>query len=519
MARQATTAGAARGAPAGRKKGVRATTTPRARKTGAAADDSRSWVLRTTLLVVVLAALRLVFNALGLVPVHFDEAQYWAYGQELAWGYFSKPPLVAFVIRLATDLGGDTLFWLRVASPFCHAVIALGVFAVGARLFGGRVGFWSAAGYSLAPGVIASSMLMSTDPVLMLAWVVALYAMVRAAEDGSLRWWAILGAAVGIGLLAKYTMIAFAAGVIGFGLVSARTRDVKGIALAAATALAVFSPNILWNVANGFATVGHVAEDADPGGGYFNPLKLVEFTGAQFGVIGPVFFLALLLAALGMRRWRGDWRLQLLAWQTYPLLFGMIGLSFVTRAQPNWAAPAYVAGTILAAHWLVEAAWLRGLRLQLAAGLVALVGLWGGAWAYATWPTELPRAADPFKKMRITIPFCSLALGTMAEEGAQVLLSNDRRRLSECMFEGGLTWDEVAIWNPKLNASNHHELVATLRPGDERPMVIAVMDGAEQMAAQFDEAYEIDAGSFRTHSDRETPYRLWFVQGFRGYRD
>ncbi|MBK0398040.1 glycosyltransferase family 39 protein [Limibaculum sp. M0105] len=512
---RAASGGGTRGSASGQGK-ARGRRASNAGKSGAA-QPVGPWRLRTFALIAALLALHLAINALALIPVHFDEAQYWAYGQELAWGYFSKPPLVGFVIRIATDLGGDTLFWLRFASPLAHALIALGIFAVGARLFDGRVGFWAAAGYSLAPGVGVSAMIMSTDPVVMVALAGGLYALVRAGETGDARWWAAVGVAFGLGMLAKYTMLAFAAGALGYGLFSARERDLRGTAIAVAVGLAVFAPNLLWNAANGFATVTHVAEDANPGRGYFNPGKLAEFTGAQLGVIGPVFFAALLLALWRLGSWRDDWRMRLLAWQCYPLLVGMIALSFVTRAQPNWAAPAYVAGSIIAARLLVDAGWWRGLKAQLAIGAAALVAVVGLALAYATMPLDLPRFADPFKKMRMSEPFCALALGAMAEEGAQVLLSNDRRRLSECMFEGGLTWDDIAVWNPLLNPQNHHELVATLRPGDSRSMLLAIHGGAENIVSAFDEAYEIDAGTFPTHSDREAPYQLWFLQGFRGY--
>ncbi|MCL5775417.1 glycosyltransferase family 39 protein [Limibaculum sp. FT325] len=517
-------AGAAKGKAGGTRapSGGRSRPAGTQRRTGGGragpAPAAGPWRLRTLALVVALMALHLAINAAGLVPVHFDEAQYWAYGQELAWGYYSKPPLVGFVIRVATDLGGDTPFWLRAASPAAHALIALGVFAIGARLFDGRVGFWAAAGYSLAPGVGVSAMIMSTDPVLMVALAGGLYALIRAGETGDPLWWAAVGLAFGLGFLAKYTMIAFAVGALGYGVFSSRGRDLRGTAIAVAVGLAVVAPNLIWNAANDFATVTHVAEDADPGRGFFNPLKLAEFTGAQLGVIGPVFFLAILAALLRAELWRGDWRMRLLAWQCFPLLLAMIALSFVTRAQPNWAAPAYVAGSVIAARLLVEGGWWRALKAQLAIGAAALAGVVALAWAYAAMPLDLPRAGDPFKKMRLAEPFCALALGAMAEEGAQVLLSDDRRRLSECMFEGALTWDDIAVWNPRLNPQNHHELVATLRPGDERGMLLAVHGGAEKIARHFEEAYEIDAGQFPTHADREIPYQLWFVQGFRGYQ-
>lgn len=475
--------------------------------------DRRPWGLWAAGVILAALVLRLGVNALGLIPVHFDEAQYWAYGQELAWGYFSKPPLVGLVIRIATDLMGETLFALRLGSVLAHAGIAGLIYLTGRRLWDGPTGFWAAVGYTAAPGVGVSAMIMSTDPVMMLAWAGALYALVRAMEGG--RWWWLVGLCLGLGTLAKYTMLVFVVGGLGYGLFASHgPRAWRGLAVAGLVALAVIAPNIWWNAANHFATVLHVAEDAAPGGGRFSLISLGEFLGAQFGVIGPVFF-----AALGVALWQrdGDWRLRLVLWQTMPLVLGMCALAFVTRAQPNWAAPAYVAGSLVAARVLLARGWLRALQAQLAIGATAMVSVLALAFAYAGPPGALPRALDPFKKMRIGAPFCDLALGAMAEEGAEVLLSDDRRRLSECMFLGALDWDQIAVWNPELTPRNHHELVATLRPGDPRPMLLAVHGGAAAIAARFEQAREIESGSFNTHSDRAVPYELWVVEGFRDY--
>ncbi len=482
-------------------------------------DANWRWGALTLALIALVALLRLAINALDLVPIHFDEGQYWAYGQELAAGHFSKPPLVGWLIQFTTSLGGDTSFALRVGSIVCHGLIAFLLFLCGTWLWDGRTGFWAAAGYTAAPGVTASAMIMSTDPVMMTGWALALYAWIRAAEGGARIWWAVLGGALGLAMLAKYTALAFAAGAVGYALFSARGRDVAGVLTAVVVGLLVFSPNIAWNIAYDFATVTHVAEDARPGGTVFNPDKLAEFLGAQIGVIGPIWFAAILIAPLGWRGWVGDWRMRLLAWQTYPLLLAMIGLSFVTRAQPNWAAPAYIAGSLIAARAVLSYDWRRGGVVQLGVGAVAAILLYGAAAAYAIKPLDLPRAADPFKKMRLAEPFCERAMAAMAEEGADVLLSNDRRRLSECMFLGGLGWEEIAVWNPDMLPNNHHELVATLNPGDERPMLLAMLDPAlaRQIAGRFEIAREIDGGAVQTHADRSFTYTLWVVQGFRGY--
>ncbi|MEL6477087.1 MAG: glycosyltransferase family 39 protein [Pseudomonadota bacterium] len=467
-------------------------------------------------MIAAFCVTRLGVNALELVPVHFDEAQYWAYGQELAWGYFSKPPLVGAVIRVTTDLLGDTLFALRLASPFAHALIAWLIFLSARLVFDGRVGFWSALAYSAAPGVGVSAMIVSTDPIMMVFWAVALYALLRAERSDGMLWWALMGLAIGLGTLAKYTMLAFLAGLALYLVVSAQRRPWRGVAIGLGVALVTMAPNLIWNWQNSFATIAHVAEDAAPGGPLFNPIKGLEFVGAQFGVIGPVVFPALILALL----WRGgraEPGRHLLAWQSVALLLPITLLAFTTRAQPNWAAPAYIAGTILAVHWLLSRDWRRVLLWGQAALGPALVGaVWALAVLHAQGP-DWPRASDPFKKMRLGEPFCDRALAAMTEEGAEVLLSNDRRRLSECMFMGGLGWDDVAMWNPDLAPSNHHQLVATLYEGDERSMLLATLGPGDALAARFETAELIDQGRFPTHSDRDGGFHLWLVSGFRGY--
>lgn len=481
--------------------------------------DARPWGLWAAAMIAVAAVLRLAVNALGLVPVHFDEAQYWAYGQELAWGHFSKPPLVGWLIALTTWWGGTTTFWLRLSAVIAHAVVAGMLFVLGRRLWNGATGFWAAAGYTLAPGVTVSAMVMSTDPVLMAFWAVALYAWFRAAEGEGRLWWAVLGAALGLSMLAKYTGIAFAAGALGYGLFSARGRDLAGAGIAAGVALLVLSPNLAWQAAHGFVTVGHVAEDAAPSGSRYDIGALAEFLGAQLGVIGPAWLAAIAAALWWRREWLDDWRMRMLAWQTFALLGAMVALAFWTRAQPNWAAPAYVAGSLLAARIVLSHGWRWAVQAQAAVGAVAAMALYAAAWAWSAAPLELPRGPDPFKKTRIGEPFCGIALGLMAEEGAEVLLSNDRRRLSECMFYGGLTWDDIVVWNPELTPGNHHELVSTLRPGDERPMLLAVMlpEAAEFIAGHFEDARRIETGTFRTHADGTYGYSVWAVQGFRDY--
>ena len=187
------------------------------------------WSAMVLAVILGALALRAGILALGLLPVHHGEALNWAYAQELDWGYFGAEPMTAWVIRAMTDLGGDSLFWLRLIGPLCHGLTAWLIFLTGRRLWDGETGFWAAAGYTAAPGVALSSMILTDDAVLMTFWAAALYAMVRAeAAERPLEariWWGVTGALTGAGILAHYSMIAFVLAALGCRLLPLSGRD------------------------------------------------------------------------------------------------------------------------------------------------------------------------------------------------------------------------------------------------------------------------------------------------------
>src|SRR5207245_10906991 len=117
------------------------------------------------------------------------EAQYSFRAQQPALGYYSKPPRVAWLIALTTAAFGDSEFAIRLAAPLLHAGAAGIVYAIGARLYDPRTGFWSALAYVTLPGVSFSAFLISTDAVLLVSWAAALYAFIGARDPVDQRWW------------------------------------------------------------------------------------------------------------------------------------------------------------------------------------------------------------------------------------------------------------------------------------------------------------------------------------------
>jgi len=307
-------------------------------------------------ILALLLAVRVAGILASPLNLYADEAQYWRWSQELAWGYYSKPPMIAWVIYVSTAVFGDTEWAVRIAAPFLHTAAAGFLFLAGRAMFSAKTGVYAALLYTLMPAVTLSSSVLSTDGVLMPFWCAGLYLAWRLRSGGGLAAAAALGAALGLGILSKYAMLYFLIGLALACLVDAPMRRAlisRGGALALLVMGLLVAPHFAWNAANDFQTVGHTVDNANLGGDLFNPENAGTFFADQLGVFGPVSFLALLAGLAGWRlKTEGTaaptrWLLCLVL----PVLVFILGQAVLSRAHANWAATAYPGASLLVAGW------------------------------------------------------------------------------------------------------------------------------------------------------------------------
>ena len=117
---------------------------------------------------------RLLVIRRGGFNLDFEEAQYWLWAQAPAWGYCTKPPMVAWLIAATTGVCGDAEPCVRLASPLLQGATAFVLGALGSEVGGSALGVWSTVIYAMLPGVALSSVLITTDVPLLLYWAVAL---------------------------------------------------------------------------------------------------------------------------------------------------------------------------------------------------------------------------------------------------------------------------------------------------------------------------------------------------------
>jgi 4-amino-4-deoxy-L-arabinose transferase-like glycosyltransferase len=332
-------------------------------------------------ILLVLTAVRLIGLRFSTADLFFDESQYWAWSRELAFGYYSKPPLLAWVIAAAERVCGSTEACIRSPAPIFYCATSLVVYAVAQYLYDSRIAFFAALSIGLATGAVFSARIISTDVPLLFFWAVALLAYVKLLNEGGTRWTILLGVSLGLGLMAKYAMIYFILGAAAAAWLDADARRLLRTPapwIALLIAAAIITPNIVWNLQHGLATFKHTGDNIQGSGVEFDPGKGFEFFASQFAVFGPIIFavlLAIIFRVPGFETNRTD---RLMLAFTVPPLALVTALGFVTRALANWAAPAFVSAMIVVVAIMVRRGQWKWIMVSLGLGVVTQIALIAG---------------------------------------------------------------------------------------------------------------------------------------------
>jgi 4-amino-4-deoxy-L-arabinose transferase-like glycosyltransferase len=432
-------------------------------------------------LLALLLAVRLIALKFNATDLFFDEAQYWNWSQEPAFGYYSKPPLIAWLIGASTAVCGMSEFCIRLPSPLVHTATAAVIYLLGARLYSAQVGFWSALAFATLPGVSFSAGIISTDVPLLFTWALALLGFVALFDTKA--WWpvALIALGLGLGLNAKYAMAYFALSVGVYVLVTPEKRAIlRDARLWTALALggAMIAPNLLWNASNKFATFAHTADNAKLGGSLLHPLKALEFLGTQFGVFGPILF-GSLIAILYRAYHQGlDARDRMLLCFTLPVIAVVTVLAFLSRAHANWAAVSYVAATVLVIATLVRDASWGWLKASLGVHL-ALLAVFALGTATAG-QIKLPANSDPLAR---TLGWRAVADATRAElakakaagKPYASVITDERALSAELLYYMRDEVTPLLAWRSTAAPADHYELTRPFTPTSPQPVLLVAM--------------------------------------------
>lgn len=474
------------------------------------------------LMLVLITAYRAWIVSTNGLSLYLDEAQYWFWAQNLDWGYYSKPPVIAAVIAATTAICGDGEFCVRAASLLLYPASTLILFLLARRLFDTGTALLAALLFITLPAVSLSSILISTDVALFFCWTLALYAFVRALDSNAWGDWLLLGMVLGLGMLTKYTMgIFFVSGLV-YALLAKRYDLLLNLRAWAAVLLAalVFSPNLWWNWQHGFPTFQHTADIA---AGTTTQLlhwdEFVEFLGGQLGVFGillfPLFLWVVVKGKLPHKALLLSFALPFLVIITLQALFG--------RANANWAAPSYVAATLLVAAWLSlptpvggEGPAKGGTKKRWLFSTALMLNIFLGLLVYHPQPVNYLLNTDVQKRLKGWDEIGQQYLAIQQQYPDAILLAEDRTVLSELLYYARPQGLRGVSWNPQGQLRHHYDLVTTLADKQGRDFLMVVAGELPQdVSPRFESIQQVGMLHVTVHPSWRLDYNVFLLQGFR----
>ena len=346
--------------------------------------DSSPRAKAVAVIAVTVAAVHLLTN--GRYGFHRDELQTLSDAMHLDWGFVPYPPFTPFLERIGLGMFGVSLVELRLFSVLAQsaAIVVTGLMA--SELGGGR---WAQAGAALAVAVSPLPLFEGTEfqytTFDYLWWVLTAYFVIRLLKTENPRWCLAIGAVVGIGLMTKYTIAFFVAGIlIGLLLTGAR-RYLASRWLWAGVGLAVliFLPNLLWQLRHDFISLHFLRyiHARDVGEGRAEGFWQAQFLSNANRYAAPLWIAGLIGFLLNQRY-------RTLAWMyVTPLV-----IFWLTRGRGYYTGAAYpmlmARGGVTIEYWLkhLRRLW-RGI-IQIAY-LIALI-----AWGVYVSTVILPLASS-----------------------------------------------------------------------------------------------------------------------------
>lgn len=322
---------------------------------------------------VLLTLAGVSFGAHMLVAANYgyfrDELYYIADGWHLQLGYVDQPLLLGWLAALLRVTVGDSLVAIHVIPALASALIIV-VTGLMARELGGGRGSQLVAGVAalFTIAFMATGSIFSMDVLDQLWWALASLIVARLLRRHEPRLWLLVGLVAAIALLTKLTVLFFGLALVLALLVTPERRYFRTpwLWLAGVIALVGLLPYLLWNAANGWATLEFWQNYSGVG---ISPL---DFFAAQVGQMNPI---AVPLAAAGLVLYfrKTGARYRLLGW-TVVFLYLMLT---VLGTKPYFLAPAYpilfAGGAVLFERWTLRPrlAWIKPAYLA----LIALAGI------------------------------------------------------------------------------------------------------------------------------------------------
>jgi len=275
-------------------------------------------------------------------------------------------------------------------------------------------------------------------------------------------------------------------------------------------------PNIWWNWSHAFVSYRHIGANAELTGPLLHPIELAKFVVSQFGVFGPLLFAGLILLCARPTRLSGP-RARLLAVFTWPTLLIVLVVSLLSRAEPNWAAPAYVSAVVLVVGAALARGWRRTLTFSIALHLGAAVLVFGGSEAIAASGFDIPAKYDPLHRLRGWRSLGEQVSQVLDTHPGLTLMADDRELLASLIYYVHPHPFDAVEWEPVPGTTDHWRLANNERTHIGENFLAVTEHGLyDEMRREFADLTPLTTVTIRTGPGGGQNYVLYIARYYRG---
>jgi len=313
-----------------------------------------SWVLGFQLFRLILLPF------MGLMP---QDAYYYLYGQNLSLSYFDHPGMIGYLLRIFTEIFGQSIFTIKFADFIITTLTILSFYKLASY-------FLSKQKLARAIVLLASTIFVSIlsfnstpDVPLLLFWTLSLICLYKAIFEEKKWFWILGGIAMGLAFNSKYTALLLQIGLIAFLVFSNKYRKLflsPWFWISLLLSVAVTFPVWYWNYQNEFASFAFQSSERTSSISEFkiSPKNFFGAIGHQMFLLLPVLFLIFITftykyvkRALIKFKIPQAKTLFLLAF-FIPTFVGFFSLTPIYWVKLNWMMPSYITGIILAGMFI-----------------------------------------------------------------------------------------------------------------------------------------------------------------------
>lgn len=483
-------------------------------------------------ITIIATALRMALAA--SLPLVADEAYYWEWSRNLAFGYFDHPPAIAWLVAGGRAVFGDVPLGVRFFAVLCGAFTGFAISDIADRLAGPRAARFAALLLAATPFSIGFILATPDAPLLAAVAMTLMFVLRAIGSEASAREalfnWIAAGLMIGLAMASKFTAVFVPMGLLLACVIHPALREQlkrPGPYVAVLIASLVMLPVLIWNAQHEWIAfrfqLGHGLNAVSSGSWWQRELELI---GGQLGLVTPILFVLLVLTLGRAYTPLGEARRFALAQVALFCIAFFIYSATRRRVEANWPAIGWLPALALlaAATQELRSVWERR-ALWLAGALTAVV------LAHVAFPF-LPIAArkDPAARLRGWEALAEATAREAAGGDAGAAAGSSRRFVAAARYQEAalIAWHDPA--HPEVTAinllgrRNQYDLWPRFqdRAAPGATLLLVVPDTSQRPAlvdtlrAHFGSATPGALTAVTYRGDTLTMRRIWTLADWRG---